>query len=200
MRNVALLFVSLISSGVFAGAVLADSSSWNLPAELNDKNTHIRFEVDSTWHMVHGETEGLRGEAKLLNPEDPGSVEIDFRLPVAKFDTDNSSRDERLREVMSEEKYKDIHFHASGIEGGCSPDRVLSEGSCDGVLKGQLKMLEVEKAVDVPVSIRTGTDGVFHIEGSYAFEWEPYGIEDPSILVAYVDPVVTVFFDVHLSK
>ena len=55
-------------------------ASWNLPVELTDKNTTVKFEVDSTWHMVHGTTAHISGNAKLLKPEDPSSVNVNLSI------------------------------------------------------------------------------------------------------------------------
>ncbi|MCB0335238.1 MAG: YceI family protein [Bdellovibrionales bacterium] len=178
----------------------ANKEEWNLPVQLNDQNASVLFEVDSTWHLVVGKTSGVSGSASLTDKSNPQSVSIALSLPIKQFDTDNSSRDERMREVMFAETYPTVEFTGSGLTGNCTPALVISDGSCNDFIKGSLKITNVEKEVSIPVTISYLQSGSFQVEGAYAFKWGDYGVEDPSIIIARLNPVVTVKFKISLSQ
>jgi len=100
--------VSLLGSTAFAG------TRWNLPQQLSDTNTTVTFEVDSTWHLVEGKTAGIHGRVWLENQADTNSINIEVSLPVARFDTDRESRDEKLRTVMYAQRYPEVSFVGRG--------------------------------------------------------------------------------------
>ena len=172
---------------------------WFLPTELSDQNTKVRFEVDSTWHLVEGSTKDLKGKAKLTNLNDPQSVQIEISLPVDQFDTDNSSRDKKLKEVMHAAEYPLVQFKGNGLRNGCTPQAVIKTGTCDDIMAGQLMISGKMKVVDLPILISYSEGNEFHVSGKLPIKWAEYGVEDPSILIARVKPIVTIFFDLTLS-
>lgn len=174
-------------------------STWHLPQVLDDTNTTVRFEVDSTWHLVHGATSGLTGKASLQDVNDPTSVKVSLSLPVAKFDTDNSSRDERMNEVMFSDTYPTVSFVGEKLQKRCTPAVVRRDKKCHDELKGKLTILKTTKDVALPLIIQESGAGGFVVEGSLALRWAEYGVEDPSIFIARLNPVVTVFFTARLE-
>lgn len=172
--------------------------SWNLPVTLTDQNAEVRFEVDSTWHLVKGTTKGVSGDVALAKEGEPSSVEVHLKVPVKSFDTDNSMRDDRMREVMAATQYPEVVFHGSGLLNGCTPGRVLKEGTCSDMLHGSLTLLQTTQEVDLPVSISIDDNKRFVVKGSLPIRWASFGVEDPSIFIAKLNPVATVFFTVHL--
>ncbi|RIL10476.1 MAG: hypothetical protein DCC75_04285 [Proteobacteria bacterium] len=186
---------------MFASPLLAQSSasSWFLPLTVADGNTRLKFEVDSTWHTVHGKVSGVMGEIKLQEAEDPTSIQAHLEFPVQAFDTDNSSRDSRLREVMAEQEFPVVVFDANGLKRSCTPALVLRDGECRDELTGKLKIRAVSKEVVVPIVISGNPTG-FHVRGEFSINWPEFGVEDPSILIASVDPVVVVHFQVDLLR
>ncbi len=196
-RLLRVVFFSLLSSSwCFAEPVL---STWYLPQALNDRNTSIRFEVDSTWHLVHGDTSGVTGKAILKEESDPTSVQVSLSLPVSKFDTNSSSRDERMNEVMFSDKYPSVTFVGEKLQKGCTPAIVRRDKECRDELKGTLTLLATTKEVVLPLLIKESENEEFVVEGSLSLRWAEYGIEDPSIFIAHLNPVVTVFFKTTLA-
>jgi polyisoprenoid-binding protein YceI len=172
-------------------------SSWNLPATLTTKNTNITFEVDSTWHTVHGKVKQLEGVAKSFQPSDPSAVQVVVSFPVTAMDTDNSSRDEKLYSIMASDQHPKVVFEASRLDGGCSPLSLGEREVCKGVLNGHLSIRGVKKSLQLPVEIARSTKG-FKVVGKVTFNWLEYGVEDPSFILAKVDPMVTVRVKVSL--
>jgi polyisoprenoid-binding protein YceI len=194
-------FSSLVLSCLFVTPLRAEESAkqWYLPQTLSDSNTKVSFEVDSTWHLVEGTTSHITGEASLLDPENPQSVIVELTLPVAHFDTDNSLRDSKMRRVMSAEQYPLVTFKSSQLLEGCSPEVVQQKKTCETTLEGALTILAVTQEISLPVSISYEKDKSYRITGMILLTWGEFGVEDPSILIASVDPTVEVSFTVHLS-
>jgi hypothetical protein len=55
-------------------------------------------------------------------------------------------------------------------------------------------MRDVSKEVALPVSITKEADR-YVISGAIPVRWAEYNIEDPSILIAKLDPVVTISYE-----
>lgn len=173
--------------------------NWYLPLEINDLNTQVRFEVDSTWHLVKGSTGNVSGEAHLADENDPRSISASLSIPVASFDTDNSSRDEELRGVMFAEKYPAVVFSATKLKGDCTPALVLRDGKCEDSLIGELQIAAKKESIELPITILRTEGDRFRVEGKFPLRWADYGVEDPSIFIARLKPVVTIFFSVDLA-
>lgn len=172
---------------------------WQLPQELNDSNAQITFEVDSTWHTVHGKTAALAGRVWLTDPKVSTSIQAELRLPVAKFDTDSSNRDERMREVMLADQFSDVVVRISDMdkEQLCTPEQVAKNGSCTGIFNGSLSIRGIERQMRLPYSI-SRDDAGYIITGQLPFEWSAFNVEDPSILIAKLDKTVTVKYSVRV--
>jgi polyisoprenoid-binding protein YceI len=172
---------------------------WNLPLTLSDKNTEIRFQLDSTWHEIQGTTAEITGLASCVAAQSPQNIVVSLSLPVRSFNTDNSMRDSRLMEVMLVEQYPTVDVELSGLSGGCTPALVMRDKTCRDQLSGTLTIRGTEQPVSIPVTISFAADGHFHVAGEYSFAWPDFGIEDPSIFVAKLHPIVKIQFSVELE-
>jgi polyisoprenoid-binding protein YceI len=177
----------------------AHSETWDVPTELSDKNTSVTFVVDSTWHTVHGTTKNIAGKVYLRDPKDPLSVVVDLGVPVTLFDTDSDLRDDRLKEVMAAETFPIVSFVSTRLSQECNPSVVTRDGNCRGTLRGSLTIRDVTKEVSLPTVIRDTANG-YRVEGSLAIRWEDFHVEDPSILIAKLDPVVTISYQTTIPK
>lgn len=180
-------------------AQTAAAQGWNLPAELNDKNTKVGFQVDSTWHLIHGTTKGVTGKAWLENENDPSSVRAKVSLPVNSFNTDNSSRDSRMREVMQADKFNEVVFELVSLGEGCSPTALESLPECRVAGHGRITIRGVTHEVDLPMVVKLKA-GTYQVAGTAKIKWPDFGVEDPSILVARLAKEVEVHFAVALAK
>ncbi len=162
---------------------------------LDARNAEIYFEVDSTWHLVHGKVSGIRGSYVMA---DERSVQGELSVPVKSFNTDSESRDERLREVMAEDKFPRVSFAIHRAEHLCTPDEIDARHPCEGRLFGALTIRDVTKEVVVPFFIRRD-ETRFTLTGQFAILWADYGVEDPSIFVASLYPEVTTHVRIDLT-
>ncbi len=173
---------------------LAVADTWSLPSQLNDTNTKVSFVVDSTWHTVNGTTKDLSGSVVLKDKHDPLSIVVDLKIQVKTFDTDWDSRDEMLQECMASETYPVASFTSTRLSENCKPAIIDISGKCSGTLTGIITMRDVSKEVALPVSI-TKEQNSYLISGSLPVTWADYNIEDPSILIAKLDPIVTISYE-----
>jgi|Wag4MinimDraft_19_1082662.scaffolds.fasta_scaffold61558_1 polyisoprenoid-binding protein YceI len=169
-------------------------TAWPPVTAVNDSNAKVSFEVDSTWHLIEGMTSGVSGEIRI----DPqarltGSISV----PVAKFDTDGESRDERLREVMAAEQFPKVVVTFDNVSLGCLPADAANDGGCSGTLPARLTIRDVTKDVVLPFTV-SNEEGIAVVKGRLSLHWSDYGVEDPSILIAKLDPTVTVGYELRL--
>lgn len=190
--------LSIISVLYFATPVF--SSPWNLPLTINDQNSVVTFEVDSTWHLIKGQTSGATGKVWLANPDDYTTVDGEITLPVSSFNTDNSLRDKRLKEVMEAERFPFVHFSIDRIEGICEPNIVITEAACDIEIIGDLTIRDVVKKIHSSATIEQLDESNFSVRGEIAANWADFGVEDPSILIAKLNQQVVVIYNITLKK
>lgn len=180
-----------------SGFCFAEGGFWNLPVQINDSNTEVVFEVDSTWHLFQGQTKNLSGRIWLRDPGDFSSVQGEIILPVAQFDTDSSGRDKKMRRVMSEDQYKNVVFKLAKVDKLCAPNLITPENICKIILNGTLTIRGVTQNISFPGTI-TKIDGKYQIKGTAKLDWSTYGVEDPSIFIATVYKDMTVDIKVTL--
>ncbi len=161
------------------------------PIVLDDKNTTITFEVDSTWHLVHGNTSGVNGRLSLANPNDPSSVQGTISLPVDRFDTDSSRRDARMREVMGSNQFPDVKFSISSAEMNCDWSRWREENICPIRIHGMLSIRDQSRAWLLSGKLSL-THGEYSLDATGKLSWPDFGVTDPSILVARLNPEVAI--------
>ncbi len=177
---------------------IADSSPFNLPALITDVNTQISFKVDSTWHMVEGNVKGITGAVEIKDPKNPLCVTGQLFFPLVGFSTNRESRDERLREVMASAEFPNVTFEIGDFLPSCGFDLLQKDTQCPGTIVGNLTIRNTSRKVTLS-TIFSRREGVYSVQGTYPIAWADYGVEDPSILVAKLDPIVTVSFSVTLK-
>jgi len=193
-----LSFFLFLSVCLISFASSGKAETWKLPQELNDTNTTVSFSVDSTWHRVEGRAKGIAGSVKLGDRKDPLSIVADVSMPVALFSTAWESRDERLLEVMAADTYPTVRFISSRLSHPCDPAILKRESSCRGDLEGILTIRDIKRSVKLPLRIVQHAS-TYEIEGEVTLSWGDFNVEDPSILIAKLDPTVTVLIRTTLS-
>lgn len=189
-----LIFFSVVT----AQLAHAENHPWNLPTSLTDANTEIRFEVDSTWHLVKGTTKNIQGRAWLNNPLDPTSIRAELTLPILGFNTDNSKRDRRMLEVMHAEQYPDIKFEIVAVPKICAPADLETTLSCPATIETRITINNTSQPLTLPATINKN-GSTYTVRGTISLKWADFGVEDPSIFVAKLASLVTINFSVELS-
>ena len=186
------LFLALVF-----GARLSVADTWDLPSPLNDTNTKVSFVVDSTFHTINGTTKNLQGMVSLKDTHDPLSIVVDLKIQVKTFDTDWDSRDEKLQECMASETFPLASFTSRRLSDSCKPVVIDIAGRCSGKLTGTLTMRDVTREVELPVEI-VKENNSYLISGLLPVQWADYNIEDPSILIARLDPTVNISYQTRV--
>lgn len=177
-------------------SVIADS--WQPSMEISDRNAAVSFEVDSTWHLIHGKISGLNGKVWFAQSNGSKILKAELNAPVAQFNTENRSRDSELKKVMAEPEYPKVTLTIESAEDVCTPEIVKKSGSCTGILSGKLTIRDVTKDIQIPYKV-VNEDGVFKASGEFQLKWADYGVEDPSILIAKLHDTVKVSFWTKLN-
>ena len=175
----------------------AQGQTWALPAQLDDSNTAVSFEVDSTFHLVQGKTSQISGTVRQAKRDDPLAIEVDLSIPVRSFNTDWDLRDEELAKVMAAADFPSVRFTSNHLHENCHPARLRNDGHCTGTLEGTLTIRDVTQPVSLPVEI-TRENGRDLISGKLTVSWADYHVEDPSILIAKLAPVVTISYSTEI--
>jgi polyisoprenoid-binding protein YceI len=169
--------VVLAASAVAASLVFdqADGSvGWRSRASLHDFTGRARVFAGS-----------LDTDAML------GSIDV----PAADLTTGLGPRDARLLIWCLEvADHPWIRFALRTAAGGVATLRT-GEGNGALLLRGTLRIRDVEREVDVPTSFGWEGDRL-RLKGETALRIDDWGIPDPSILASRMDPEVTVTFDV----
>ncbi len=191
------LLYTLLPLLLFASdALCQEAPTWKLPIEVNDSNTKVEFNVDTTWHVVTGKISGTSGFVKPGEAGIPRSIAAEIHFPVAKFDTGWDMRDESLHEHMAKEEYPEVVLTAGSIGSLCA-EELAAEKPCTTTLAAKLKIRDVEKEISLPIEIKQEGENIV-VSGDYTLQWAEYNVEDPSILVAKVDPEVTISYSLEL--
>ncbi|MFM1847793.1 MAG: hypothetical protein RL417_1267 [Pseudomonadota bacterium] len=202
MQRIRALGLALLGVWLCGSPPAFGVGEWQLPQEITDSNTKVSFEVDSTWHLVEGKTAGLHGRIWLENSADPLSVRIEAAIPVGRFDTDSKSRDEKLRKVMHAARYPEVIFRGRELtarEPGCNPAQIALGAGCKFEIGGELVIGAVSREVLLPIVAERTPEG-FAVSGELEIEWADYGVEDPSILIAQLEPTVRIKVGVKLRE
>lgn len=170
---------------------------WEVPQRLLDSNTQVTFEVDSTWHLVKGTTSGVDGRVWLVDSADPLSIRATVRFPVKEFVTGGESRDERMREVMDSEHFPYVTLAVDSFQPHCAPETFTAAVTCPVTLGARLSIRGNEKPVSLTATLTRESERVA-LSGTTRFLWADFGVEDPSILIAKLDPEVVVSYSVRL--
>jgi len=172
---------------------------WQLPMELSKDNTSVTFHVDSTWHLIEGKVGSVTGSVWQENPRDNGTIHALVKLAVDDFDTGNVSRDKKLRSVMHAEKHPQVIFEMDHVTGLCTfeeLERVASK-QCSGAGHGYIEISGVRRSIILEMTV-VRKNGNYLVKGHTLLNWSDFGVEDPSILVAYLNEIVNIEVEVKI--
>ena len=144
-------FVRSLASWTLAAAVLAAPLVAAAPAraadtfEIDPVHSDVSFEVRHLVSRVSGQFNEFEGTISM-DPEDPASSSVEFRIDAASIDTRNERRDGHLRseDFFWVEEHPEISFRSTGIE-------KTGESTYD--VEGILTMRGVSKEITLPVEL-----------------------------------------------
>jgi polyisoprenoid-binding protein YceI len=187
--------IAVAASSMYAKDAYSEPHPWNLPAVLSTLNTSITFELDTTWHTVHGEAKQISGRAWLTTPADYKSVRLELTIPVSSLDTGSESRDEEMRDSMDAEAFPNISFVSEPLREVCAPAALAEGSSCPFAGSGTVTIRDVSRQVPLSGTISREPSGGFKVSGDTTLKWDEFGIKDPSILIAKVHSETKIHFE-----
>lgn len=215
MKKLIILILTLIVNVSVLFAAPKAVPLFPTPAELNDNSVKVKFEVDSTWHLIKGTTSGLTGKIER-QVETPGDIAVTLSLPVVKFNTEKEARDERMREVMAEPEFPQVTVTARGSiaecdqryaeVASCRDDSAECAGRllpgtifCSGTLYGEISIRGVSKPIVLDFKVEP-TEGGFKIAGQQLLKWSDHNVEDPSIFIAKLKREVLISYELSVTR
>lgn len=193
----AIFAVSPFSSALLTARADPERGTWNLPAELSDRNVSIKFAIDSTWRVVQGQFAEVSGSAKLARTNDPTSLSAQLTIPVRTLTAGTSGRAERLRAALSADQFANIIVDISSMYPISNDVRDLEQPSTKIVLRGTVTIRDKTKDLELAGTMfRHG--GRVIIEGDTNIEWRQFGIQAPSQFLSRYDEIVHVHFSAVL--
>lgn len=167
-------FPAILAGLALLVPLTAASAMSNLRLEPSD--TSVAFDLDTTFHDVHGTMEVLEGDIRF----DPTSRKVSGRVVVdaTSASTEHAKRDKKMhRQVLESDRYPRIVFQPRSFEG------VLDRsGDSDLRINGTIEIHGSAHEVQIPTRVRLAGDsltGTAHFTVPYV-EW---GMKDPSVLM-----------------
>lgn len=192
--------LSIFASLCVASTTLAEVQSTNLPAELNSTSMKIEFDLDTTWHTVHGVAKDLAGRVWLEVPSDPGSIRASLTIPVSALDTGSENRDDEMRDSMEARRFSSIHVEMPRISPSCDVRSLAVGSACTYATKGAITIRDVTLPIALEGDVHRDSGGALLVNGSTHLDWSAFGVKDPSILIATVNEEVKIKFVITLPK
>jgi polyisoprenoid-binding protein YceI len=126
----------------------------------------IDFEVDSTWHLVHGTVRDLSGRVWLESASDPGSIRASLTIPVAALDTGRESRDDNMRDSLDATSFSAIHVEMPRISPACDFQRLAVGSACAYVTQGTITIRDRTLPIGLQGDVQRHPDGSLVVNGS----------------------------------
>jgi polyisoprenoid-binding protein YceI len=149
----------------------------------------VGFDATSNLHAFSGSAESFEGTL------DTDALRGLLRIQTASLTTRLGPRDARmLNYCLEATRFAEVQLRVEDIEGDTALLRA-SSGSGSITLVGTLTVRDVSRPVRVMASV-SHEGGGLRIRGQHALRWTDFGVPDPSVLVARLEPDLTVTFDV----
>lgn len=160
---------------------------------LDPATSSIRFLGESTLHDFEGVAKSMGGEVRVdpaaVGASAGGMIWVDAKT----LDTDNSSRDEDMRETLKADRYPRIFFWLDRAEG------TLVDWNGKLQTSGRFDVSGVEAPRSFRLAITPGPQGGFHAKGKSKLSLAEHKLEPPSVLFISMDDAVEVRFDVEFA-
>src|ERR1700730_2954720 len=174
VRRIAPAFVSIVALAL-AFAAFASAESRAGVVQLDPSKTLVEFRLDGALHTTHGRFQLNRGTIKA--DSDTGKAEGTIVVNASSGDSDNSLRDDRMKDIVLEAKiYPEITFSPQQIDGHLHPG-----GGFQAKLKGLLKLHGVEHEIIIDTE-GTLIDGNVVATAHFSIPYVDWGLKDPSVM------------------
>jgi polyisoprenoid-binding protein YceI len=157
-----------------------------------DKST-LKYHVEHKFHKVDGHTQKLEGGAAIKGDQ----VQVQIRVDVGSFDSDNGNRDEHMRETVEATK-----FPSATLKGLVKDFKMPATFPADvkGTLTGELEFHGVKNPLSVPVTLHFDSADHAHANSEFDISLDAYKIDRPSLMTIKIEDACHVIADVDFTK
>jgi polyisoprenoid-binding protein YceI len=179
------------------GILLAAAALAEEPATLHYRilsaGSELRWDLPATLHTVHGTAPKLSGNVDAeRGPGGEWRVQSRIVVGAAAMATENSSRDQKMREkILETDRFPEIVFEATHVVADLS--RFGKDQHFTVEVTGDLTVHGKSVSLRLPVDVFVFPDYVV-LNGSFPLLWKQFGLADPSFgLVKVREPLKVVF-------
>lgn len=160
---------------------------------IDPSTSEVGFDGTSSLHDFTGRTREVSGElfADPMHPTVFASGRIECK--AESLDTDNDSRDEKLREHLDVANFPTISFTLSNAEG---ERKAQSEVN----IAGSFAIHGVQREYHITLTSEVAADGSLHVRGRIPLKLRDHGIVPPAVMLIEVGELVHVWFDLKLDR
>ncbi len=166
-----------------------------------EEDLTLRFQLDSTLHMIHGIAHNVTGKIEAyISATGKVTYAVAVRVPVSGLDTDNGKRDTKMRnESLDIAHFPLISFYSTRFLS--FPEKPEQGKPFSFQLQGKLKIRDVEKTVTIPTLVepKEGSN-LLHITGKLPIKWADYHVVDPSVFIFHVDEKMEIYYAFDLPR
>ena len=155
--------------------------------------SEVGFDGTSTLHDFTGRTHDVTGDL-FVDPAHPtvfASGRVECKAET--LDTDNDSRDEKMREHLDVAHYPTIVFTLASAEGE-------RKGAGEVDVAGSFAIHGVQREYHITLTSEIAADGSLHVRGRIPLKLRDHGIVPPAVMLIEVGELVQVWFDLKLDR
>lgn len=150
--------------------------SWCLASEnhvVDSASSNAYYKADTSLLLLGSD------EIIGINRDIHGKVLSGFRqgkiyIRSGRFDSDNTTRDKHIREILQADTYPNIVFIIHGVEG------IDHRSEGEATLHGQLKIFEQSRTLAIPIRWKRHPSNMI-LEGKTSIFYRDFGIEPPTL-------------------
>lgn len=158
----------------------------------------LALAASSTVQFVNHTSLGdFTGSGAPVGRFDPSTGRGALDLDAASLTTGNGPRDARLRAYcLDAAQFPRIHYAVTSVTGDAAGLKAAAAGTSGTVtLNGALTIRDVTLPVSAPASYAWTAAGL-QLRGQVDLRWADYGVPDPGVVIATLEPDMSVRFDV----
>jgi polyisoprenoid-binding protein YceI len=174
---IAAVFIFAWGSVTHAGATIVT---------LDATATKITFTLGATMHSVHGTFKLKSGKIEFdpSTGKASGAIVID----ATSGDTDNSSRDKKMRqEILESAKFPEIIFIPAEVKGS-----VASQAASQVEVSGTIRLHGQDDPITLTISVQPGPSGHLTASAKFQVPYVKWGLKNPSTFILHVTDTVDV--------
>lgn len=191
MRALASILSLVVSAAIAHAQSATPTNAAPTPPPTNAPADAVNLAIDKgesslVYHLIHklhrvdGKSKSVEGRARLQG----GNAQVMIRVPVESFDSENTNRDQHMKEAVDADKYPLVELRAV-IEGFSMPTTFPT--TVEKTVKAQLVFHGETKTLDTPVKIVVESATRVRATASFAISLDAYKVKRPELMFVKVN-------------